>query len=379
MDDGALAQMMAPIEGDLAVGTDARTAGPGSELYLSIKDERSSARSAEREALASPDPDVDPLLAGLRSWRVVASEGSELLVNHSKDLQVAAWLTEAWLRTDGLSGLATGCTLLAGLVDAYWDAGLYPAEDEDGVEARLAPLFGLFGREEAGTLIQPIKLLPLSDRSEQRVALWTIEAIRTQSVRHDDPDTRDELAAKREQRIAQLDAAVAGASRAFIADNLDAIDRALSAIDGLMAAIDQRTPYGRFGSQVAAPLLDIAEILRRYHVAPAAEAIAGDPAPDQSDGIAPAQVATAGTAPKQNVMDRQAAFATLIEIAGFFDKTEPQSLIGHSLRDLVRRANLPLDDLLVELLPDRDQRAMFLLRAGVRPDAGTGGESVTTF
>src|SRR5205085_2500515 len=163
--------------------------------------------------------DVDPLLAGLRSWRAVDSQGSELLIKHSKDLQVAAWLTEAWLRIDGLAGLAAGCALLAGLVDTYWDAGLYPAEDEDGVEARLAPLFGLFGREEPGTLIQSIKLLPLSDHGEQRVALWTIEAIRTQSVRHDDPEVRDELAAKREQRIAQLDAAVAGTSSAFIADN----------------------------------------------------------------------------------------------------------------------------------------------------------------
>ncbi|WP_420138768.1 type VI secretion system protein TssA [Sphingomonas sp.] len=364
---------MTPIEGDVPVGADVRTAGPGSELYLSIKDERSSARSAEREALASPDPDVDPLVAGIRSWREVSQQGTELLIHHAKDLQVAAWLTEAWLRTDGLAGLANGFTLLADLVLTYWDQGLYPLEDEDGVEARLTPLFGLFGREEPGTLIQPIKLLPLTDTGQELVALWTIEAIRAQSIRHDDPEVRDELTARRDQRIAQLDAAIAGASRAFIADNLTAIDEALAAVDRLMEALDQRTPYGRFGSQVAAPLLNIAEILRRHHIPPEAET-SDQVAEAEDDMAAPGVVGSAsGTPAKQNVNDRQAAFATLLEIAGFFERTEPQSLIGHSLRDLVRRASLPLDDLLAELLPDREQRSMFLLRAGVRPDAGSGG------
>ena len=379
MDEGAIAEIMTPIDGELAVGADVRTAGPGSELYLSIKDERSSARSAEREALASPDPDADPLVAGIRAWREVSSQGTDLLIHHSKDLQVAAWLTEAWLRTDGLIGLANGFTLLANLVETFWDEGLYPVEDEDGVEARLTPLFGLFGREEPGTLIQPIKLLPLTDTGQELVALWTIEAIRAQSVRHDDPEVREELNARREQRISQLDAAVAGASQAFISDNLAAIERALAAIDQLMTALDARSPYGRFGSQVAAPLLNIAEILGRHHVlAPSETAVNGEPL-EQADMGQGAQNSSSGTPAKQNVNDRQAAFATLLEIAGFFDKTEPQSLIGHSLRDLVRRANLPLDDLLAELLPDREQRSMFLLRAGVRPDTNAGGDNFSSF
>lgn len=380
MDEGLIAEIMAPIEGDVPVGTDVRVSGPGSELYLSIKDERSSARSAEREALASPDPDVDPLAAGIRSWREVSRQGTELLIHHAKDLQVAAWLTEAWLRTEGLTGLANGFTLLADLVLTYWDEGLYPVEDEEGAEARLTPLFGLFGREEPGTLIQPIKLLPLTDNGQELVALWTIEAIRAQSIRHDDPEVRDELTARKDQRIAQLDAAVAGASRAFIAENVTAIDQALASIDRLMEALDARTPYGRFGSQVAAPLLNIAEILRRHHVPAAVETVGDDPSQDSESEGQVVHGATSGTPAKQNVNDRQAAFATLLEIAGFFDRTEPQSLIGHSLRDLVRRANLPLDDLLAELLPDREQRSMFLLRAGVRPDAGSGGgDSFTSF
>ena len=370
MDDLSLADMIAPVPGEAAVGVDLRAAGPESERYLTVKDDRASARVAEREALAAGDPEVDPITAGLRSWRAVAEQGGELLSNHAKDLQVAAWLVEAWLRTDGFPGLADGFTLLAELVDRYWDEGLYPQEDEDGLETRLAPLFGLFGREEQGTLIQPIKLLSLTDREGEHVALWTIEALRGQAIRHDDPDIREELTAKREQRIAQLDAAVAGASPAFIAASLDAIEQCLTQAERLMASLDRRTTYGRFGSQVAAALESAAAVLRQNHVATA---------PEQRPAVEVATVAPSGTVappvappPKQKPLDRDGALATLLDIAGFFDTAEPQSLIGQGLRDLVRRANLPLGDLLAELLPDRDQRAMFMLRAGIRAQAADG-------
>lgn len=379
MDDVSLAEMIAPVPGPSAVGADVRGGGAGSELYLQIKDERATARGQEREALAAGDPDVDPLGAGLRAWGEVARSGGVLLAAHAKDLQVAAWLAEAWLRTDGLPGLADGLTLLAELVEHYWDEGLFPQEDEDGVETRLAPLFGLFGREEPGTLIQPIKLLPLTDVPQERVALWTIEAVRAQAVRHDDPDMREELAARKAQRVAQLEGAVAGASATFASAGLEAIARARAELERLMDAIDRRTPQGRFGSQVATPLESIADLLRQHHAPPVAavapalpEMAEGGPEPE-----AAAAAPQSAPLPKQNVMDRPAALATLIEIAGFFERTEPQSLVGHGLRDLVRRASLPVDDLLAELLPDRDQRAMFLLRAGIRTDSGGGGGNDT--
>jgi len=372
MEEVSLADMVAPVPGEVAVGTDVRAGGSGAELYLLIKDERAAARVQEREALAAADPDVDPLTAGLRAWTVAAEAGGRLLAEHAKDLQVAAWITEAWLRTDGLPGLADGFTLLAELVEHYWDEGLFPVEDEDGVETRLAPLLGLFGQTEPGTLVQPIKLLPLTDVPGRHVALWTIEAVRAQAVRHDDPEMREQLGQRKAQRIAELEGAVAGASPAFAADNAASVARARAELDRLMDALDRRTPQGRFGSQVAAPLEAIADLFRQHHrpsgsTAPATtSSSANDAGPIPSPAEAPD-----ASVPKQNMLDRAGALATLLDIAGFFERTEPQSLVGQGIRDLVRRANLPVDDLLAELLPDGEQRAMFLLRAGIR-SGGTG-------
>ncbi|WP_174279757.1 ImpA family type VI secretion system protein, partial [Sphingomonas bacterium] len=329
--------------------------------------------------LAAGDPDLDPLVAGLRAWEAVAAGATRLLAEQGKDLQVAAWLVEAWLRTDGLPGLADGFTLLVELVTGYWHDGLHPFDPDDEADARLAPLFGLFGREEAGTLIQPLRLLPLTDAPDRHVALWTLEAVRGQSIRHDDPVVREELSAKHAQRVQQLEGAVAAASPDFAATNLAASERALAELDRLMTALDERTDAGRFGSQVAVPLTALADAFGRGRADAPLQIVAEALSLPTTSAAEPAE-GRPETAPKQNPLDRRGALATLIEIAGFFDRTEPQSLIGHGLRDLVRRANLPLDELIGELIPDRDQRAMFMLRAGIRVEpAGDGGGGVTTF
>jgi type VI secretion system protein ImpA len=55
----------------------------------------------------------------------------EALTKQGKDLQVAAWLTEALLRLEGFAGLRQGLELIRRLLETYWD-GVHPRPDEDG-------------------------------------------------------------------------------------------------------------------------------------------------------------------------------------------------------------------------------------------------------
>jgi type VI secretion system ImpA family protein len=71
-------------------------------------------------------------------WPAVARLCSELLAGSTKDLQIAAWLTEAWLHLHGFPGCERGLRLLAGLCRTFWPS-LHPAL-EDGLETRLAPI-----------------------------------------------------------------------------------------------------------------------------------------------------------------------------------------------------------------------------------------------
>ena len=62
------------------------------------------------------------------------------LSEHAKDLQVAAWLTEAWMRQHDFEGLLRGLLLVEGLLVRFWET-VHPQVDEDGDPAsRAAPL-----------------------------------------------------------------------------------------------------------------------------------------------------------------------------------------------------------------------------------------------
>jgi type VI secretion system protein ImpA len=73
-------------------------------------------------------------------YKVVLKLGTETLATKSKDLQLAAWITEALLRQEGFAGLLQGLQLIHGLLEKFWDT-VYPEIDEDGdLELRAAPV-----------------------------------------------------------------------------------------------------------------------------------------------------------------------------------------------------------------------------------------------
>jgi type VI secretion system protein ImpA len=63
----------------------------------------------------------------------------DALVNQSKDLQLAAWWTEAMLRRVGLPGLTDGLTLTAELLERFWGQ-VHPEIDDGDTDIRAAPL-----------------------------------------------------------------------------------------------------------------------------------------------------------------------------------------------------------------------------------------------
>jgi type VI secretion system protein ImpA len=123
-----LAPLLAPLGGEL----------PGGEwLRLDpVYDEIKRRRSEEDAALPQGVWQRELKRA---DWAGTAELCAEVLATRSKDLQVGAWLTEAWLQLEGFPGLERGVRLLAGLCRAYW-AELNPPLDEDGADARLSPL-----------------------------------------------------------------------------------------------------------------------------------------------------------------------------------------------------------------------------------------------
>jgi hypothetical protein len=75
----------------------------------------------------------------------------------SKDLQLAAWLTEALLKQQGMRGLREGLVLCDHMLSQFWDT-LYPEMEEGDLEMRSGPIEFL-----AGKLATPVKGLAISD------------------------------------------------------------------------------------------------------------------------------------------------------------------------------------------------------------------------
>ena len=114
-----LETILAPLTGDRPVGEDLR--------YAPVYDEIKEARRAD-DLLDRGDWQRDIKTS---DWGTVIKLTSEALSSRTKDLQIAAWLTEALVNTDGFAGLATGMQILNGFLQNYWEQVFPEIEDGD--------------------------------------------------------------------------------------------------------------------------------------------------------------------------------------------------------------------------------------------------------
>jgi len=122
-----LEKLLQPITGDNPSGQDLR--------YEPVYDEIKEARREEED---NPQGDW-ATERKVADWQEVIKLTTECLTTQSKDLQLAAWLTEALLRKEGFGGLRSGLELLKGLLENFWDT-LYPEAEDGDLELRSAPL-----------------------------------------------------------------------------------------------------------------------------------------------------------------------------------------------------------------------------------------------
>jgi type VI secretion system protein ImpA len=88
-------------------------------------------------------------------WPAVIKLAGDVLATKSKDLQIAAWLTEALLKQEALGGLRAGLGLLHGLLEKFWDS-LYPELEGGDAELRAGPLNWVGRYLEAGVRTVPL-------------------------------------------------------------------------------------------------------------------------------------------------------------------------------------------------------------------------------
>src|SRR5579872_1084605 len=72
-------------------------------------------------------------------YKSVIKLAGDAIATKSKDLQLAAWLTEALLKREGHAGFKSGLELIKGLIENFWET-VYPELEDGDAEFRAAPV-----------------------------------------------------------------------------------------------------------------------------------------------------------------------------------------------------------------------------------------------
>ena len=364
-----VAALLQPIAGDAPAGTDLREDFSPQSIYYRLRDARAEARAAERAADENPEVETPPP----QQWRTVRELVVAALAEKAKDLELAAWLTEALVRSDGLAGLAAGARLIAGLADAFWDQNLYPVPDEDGIATRVAPVTGLNGEGGDGTLIQPLRKLVLFSRADgTNVPFWQYEQSAELQGIGDAARVKQRLAAG-VMPFADMETAARAAGGARFAALRALARAALREWAAMGEILDAKAGTdGPPTSRVRDLVKQILDVAERYAPPEAVEEAAAE-AGVVEDGAGEGSAVNAGGPPAKAVVTREDMLRELARIAEFFRRTEPQSPLAYTLDEAIRRGRMSWPELLAEVVSDANVRASVLSQLGIRPQEEKAG------
>jgi len=315
-------------------------------------------REVSPEEDLSVGPEEEPPARGKEAdWPKIVVVAQEALQTRTKDLEIAALLTEAWMRIHGFRGLAAGLTLVRELSERYWDH-LHPGiEDGELVAPIRSKHYSWIGSSRA--FQQSVMLAPLFPRSGSAPLTWydhnearRLEQLRlTAHARWQEATKEDKLSI--EAFHAAVDATAASEQREI----LDAVERSRLELRMLETFTDKQ-----FDSDDAPLLLQLRNLLdeideflrRRLGGEPATSPApaSGSGASEESAPITPEPVTSVDTPRPGPIQSRQDALRRLGELAEFFRRTEPHSPVSYLVQRALRWCDMPLDALLKEVVKD---------------------------
>jgi type VI secretion system protein ImpA len=296
----------------------------------------------------------------IADWPLTIKLTTEALSKKSKDLQLAAWLTEAMLRKDGIGGLKDGIELLHGLLEGFWDQ-LYPEIEDGDAEFRAAPLQWIGDALEHGVKSSPLTRTGLNfyQYRESRLMAYEKEAA------EDDTKltVRTEAIAEGKTTPEAFDDSFNSTPKAWYVQLETSYNATLDKTGALGELCDSRfgdvaPSFGKLRSVLEACKQTVHILLQKKRETepdPVDTSAAAEPA--AADGSGPgAAVARAGAYRAAEPTDREDAVSWLVAAARFIRRNEPQSPAPYlMLRGLrwgeLRASGGAVDQLLLDAPP----------------------------
>ena len=317
--------LLTPIPGDNPSGVYVRH-----DSKLLLYDKIKEARRQDDE-LAQGDWETERKMADFPLAKKLAEEA---LATRTKDLQLAAWLTEAQLRVEGFAGLLQGLNLCIGLVRDFWDT-VYPPIEDDDLELRAGPLDFLGSGLDLG-----LKSRPLTKAGYD----W-YKYKESRTVGYDDPSKSDKERKDREQRIADgkmsaevFDKAFVETPKAFYFQAEKDLDGCLAALKSLDEVCDEK--FGSSGPAFGRLKTALEEVRHSVHallekkretepdpveVVASADGVAGAAGAVAGGVVAGAPGITISVLTSSEPADRREAIATVARVAALLRQQDPHN------------------------------------------------------
>ena len=299
-------------------------------------------------------------------WLFIETQCFEVLAKKSKDLQLVAWLTEAWMRLYGLQGLASGLKLMHDLPVAFWE-DIHPQIIDGDAEARKAP-FEWMSESLAVSLKIHVVMMTILERSPSKITL-----VEWDRLTADDVHAQDILQPKKENtpvefklepisRAELLSLAPGPAHAESLLLQLSQVRECIQTVQNLQKFLDEKLAMeapnlSKLMTCLSAFDRVLAALTASFGKGPSA---AISQSTSQTEALTAQGYIAMQEPGEQNLQSsewqsgqwrtREEAYATLEAVANYLQQREPHSPTPYLIQKAVRWGRLPLPELMKEIM-----------------------------
>lgn len=200
-------------------------------VYLRYEPVYDKIREARRQDDGGAVADGTPKTA---DHKVAVDLALEAIAKKSKDLQLAAWLTDSLTCREGFAGLNRGLALMREMIETYWE-NLYPEIEEGDVSLRAAPLDWLGSDSNLGKgscPVMSVRFVPITTNG----LTW---------LHYHEKSQKDAGKEKAEE----FESAFQGTPKAFYKQQAADLAACLQSLERLASVCDQR--FGKDGPSLS--------------------------------------------------------------------------------------------------------------------------------
>ena len=297
-------------------------------------------------------------------WSKINNICCKALIEQSKDLQLAVWLTDAWMRTEGLAGIRKGLSLLFNLSHLFWDH-IHPLIEENDSDARVAP-FEWLNESLSLSMTIHIHLFTVYDRQPSKISLAVWENLTSEEIIAKDPvvqsskkDSSEEIDKERIFRAELLMLTRNPVNSGVLREQLEISSECIKILKDLKQLLDSKLKtdapnlnklmitLGNFERVLQVMSIDPSQVGKsKLQLESSSLPMSSNIISNENEFNSPGELQPGFW------RTREEAYATLEAVANYLQIREPHSPTPYLIKKAVRWGRLALPDLMQEIKRD---------------------------